>query len=279
MKKPKIFTAKFTENLARYAVYFVLVIVTPLLAKPMALLFNWVSYGQLRGFFTELFTAIFWLLEFAALIGTENALKKKFAAKTVAAEETVASTEGSEETAAPEAAEAAEAVETAEAPKKKKRKKKTKEKKPPAPPLPLKYVGILTAIVAACILLISAQIGFEVKPFYDIGEKVTGYELLEKIGVIVKNMVKCVWVLLFLKASLAMAEEGLKTYGKAEKKWLVWLIAGALLMLFGVYDVFVSRNPFWWTYLLFYVAFTAVYYFTEQGDVKSYLLIMFIYIF
>ena len=249
MKKPIVLTGKFTENLFRYILYFLLVALTPFLAKPTATLFDWVSYGQLRVFFTELFTAIFWLLEFAALIVVENSLKKKLVPET----ESEAEPSGE--------------------------RKKKKRVKPETPPLALWRVGALTGIVAVCILIISAQIRFEVKPFYDIGEKVTGYELLDKIGAIVRNAVKCVWITLFIKSAYAMSEE-LTPYIKAQgKPWIAWLIAGGLLMLFGVYDVLVWKNPFALTYLLFYVAFTAVYYFAEKRDVKTYLLILFIYIF
>ena len=230
MKKPILLTEKFTDNLFRYFIYFLLVAVTPFLAKPVALLFDWVAYGQLFVFLTELLTAIFWSLEFVVLIVVENRLKKQ-------------------------------------------PKPAGKE------PLALWRVGTLTAIAAVCVLIISAQIRFEVKPFYDIGEKVTGYELLDKIGAIVRNVVKCVWITLLIKAAYAAAEE-LSPYLKTQDKpWIAWLIAGAALMLFGVYDVFVWKNPFKLTYLLFYAAFTAVYYFAEKRDVKTYLLILFIYIF
>jgi hypothetical protein len=255
MKKPIILTGKFTENLLKYLLYFLLVVVTPFLAKPVAKLFNWVSYGQLRVFFTELFTAIFWLLEFAALILIENAVRKKLAPQTE------------------EIAEEAQEEQNA------KKKKKAKRAKAEMPPLAMWRVGALTAIAAVCILVISAQIRFEVKPFYDIGEKVTGYQLLDKIGAIVRNAVKCVWITLLLKSAYAMAEELLPCFKAQDKPWLGWLLAGAMLMLFGVYDVFVGRNPFALTYLLFYVAFTATYYFAEKRDVKTYLLILFIYIF
>ena len=66
---------------------------------------------------------------------------------------------------------------------------------------------------------------------------------------------------------------------KENLKWLVWVGVGFLLLGFGVYDVLMSANPFAWTYLLFYVAFTAVYYFAERNNVKAFLLIFFIYIF
>ena len=259
MKKPILLTGKFTENLLRYVLYFLLVAVTPFLAKPMATLFDWVSYGQLRVFFTELFTAIFWLLEFVALILIENAVRKKFTPQTEEVTEEITEEPQGEQLS--------------------KKKKKTKRVKVEVPPLAIWRVGVLTAIAAVCILVISAQIRFEVKPFYDIGEKVTGYQLLDKIGAIVRNAVKCVWITLLLKAAYAMSEELLPFLKAQDKPWLGWLLAGAMLMLFGVYDVLVWRKPFAVTYLLFYVAFTAVYYFTEKRDAKTYLLILFIYIF
>ncbi len=256
MTKPKFFTAKFIENAIRFAVYFLAVAITPFLAKPISPLFDWAGYGLFRPMFTEIFTAIFWALEWLAIGIIEKKRRQK---QTPTVEE-----ESAEEGAEPV----------------KKAKKEIKS------PIPLKKVWILTAICCGCILLMSAIIGFKVKIFYDFGEKFTGVQMGATIAVIGRNVLKCVWIALMLKACKAMAEEIVATC--CPEKKLTWFLTGAILMLFGIFDVFssVASYPMNTTgalialaYLAFYVAFTAVYYFTEESAGKSYCLILLIYLF
>ena len=70
--------------------------------------------------------------------------------------------------------------------------------------------------------------------------------------------------------------------------WTAWLLAGAAILVFGVFDVFTSVVSYpitttgiliGLTYILFYAAFTAVYALTERSNVKSFLLIVLIYLF
>jgi hypothetical protein len=237
------------KDVMAYAICLALVIVTPFLAKPLAACFDWcylkwTSPGSLRFFFQELFTVLFWLAEITALFLLKGKINP-----TAQSEKELAIADA-----------------------------QTQEKRI----LPLKNVGILLLITSVCILIISAQIGFKVKPFYDIGEKVTGYELLDKIAIIAKNAVKCMWILLLLKISDSMANEVLsKANGLSEKAktWGVYLFTGVLLFIFGVYDVLASANPFALTYLAFYIAFTAIYYLTKKSGAKTILLILFTKIF
>ncbi len=257
MTKPKFFTPKFIENGVRFAVYFLAVALTPLLAKPFAPLFDWVGYSLMRKMFAEIFTVLFWCLEAVAFYFIERAYRKKQVGEAVA-----------------ESAEEAPAEDK-------------KKKKEPTPPLPMKNLGILTGICVVCIFLVSVIIGFKVKPFYDIGEKVTGHELCSAIAVIGRNIVKCLWIVAMLGACKGMAEEIVATLPEG-KAWKTWLITGAILMAYGVFDVFVSVAKYplngrevglIFCYLLFYVAFTAVYCFTKENKVKAYCLIMLIYLF
>lgn len=237
----------------------------------MSALFERIDYNQTHIFYVEVCTAVLWIFEFLAIVITEKVIKKRAKKKAIAAKEQAEySTEAVESAGAGAVAEESE--------------KDSAEKKKPrsvSKPLPLKNVGILTAICLVCVLVISAQIGFKVKPFYDIGEKITsGYDLLNKLGVLITNIVKCLWILMFVKAGVAISEEmfSFMKDGKG-KQWTIGLIATAFVMAFGVYDVIASANPFAITYLAFYALFTLLYYLTNKSAVKTCLLILFIYIF
>ncbi len=243
-------TKKMIKNLIYYALCFLAVVVTPYLAAPIVPLWDWTGYGLLRGLFHEIFTIIFWTIELVAF----HIVKRKILDKRV---KSVDSAETEE-------------TDSVEKPKKQKQQK---------PLLPVKNVLILFGISILCILIVSIQTGFQVKPIYDIGEKVTGYEIWNKIGWLGKNVAKCVWILLILMCTHEIASEALRSLPQEKQKWLIPVFTGVCLLLFGLYDVLASSNPFAWTYMLFYVAFTAVYYLTDRNVSKTLLLVILIYLF
>ena len=57
-----------------------------------------------------------------------------------------------------------------------------------------KSLILASAIFFTMILLMSIKIGFKVKPFYDYGEKLTGYDLMNKNGVLLKKAVRCAFI-------------------------------------------------------------------------------------
>ena len=181
------FTKKMVKNLIYYALCFLAVIVTPYLAAPIVPLWDWAGYGLMRGMFQEAFTIIFWVLELVGFYIVKRKLDKRAKSK----EEVLAETETEE-----------------------------KPKRERKPLLPLRNVLILFAISVVCILIVSIQTGFVVKPIYDIGEKVTGYEILNKVGLLARNVAMCVWILLVLRCSYEIACEALRSLPEQRKKWL-----------------------------------------------------------
>lgn len=280
MKISGIKTKEFQENVFFYALFFIFAAVTPFIAKPIAVLFDgwkltqWAEEGGLRGLFEQVLTFIFWAIEYLILWLILN--KKQAGDK-----ENVSSL-------SPALAEAATADATDKAAKKKAKKERALalnkrigfEKKSEL--LPIKNLAILTGIVAVCILILSMQIDFQVKPFYDIGEKVSTTGLAVKGSIILGNAIKCIWPTLLLKTAYKASSAlmgSFTTLSEKQSTLLTWLLTGAALLVYGVYDVLVTANPFAWTYLLFYVAFTFVYYFAKQDDVKACWLIILIYLF
>jgi hypothetical protein len=150
------------------------------------------------------------------------------------------------------------------------------------PLIPMKNVFMIFVGICVCILVISAQIDFQVKLFYDIGQGKGGYDLVNNISVVGKNVVKCIWIVWLLRIARAIAEDvSLLRKKETEQKSTYWAAYLAIVMLFALMDVLVSGMPFWFaiTYmLLFYPMFMAMDYLTEYSGVKAFFMIMLIYI-
>ncbi len=251
MTKPKFLTDKFIESAVRFLVYFLAVALTPFLARPTAHIWDWVAYGALHRLFTEIHTVFFWLFETIAFHYIGKALAHKG------------------------------------------RLPSAKEEKPapsgdPWKPMPRKNLWILTGITVGCVLLVSAIIGFKVKPFYDLGEKVTGYDIWCTVGTIGKNAFQCMWAFAMFLNGLRMADEIVRGYALSQKPWLRLLIGGGFLMIFGLFDIFtaVISYPLGWrsallgvAYAAIYAVYPVIYYYAEECRLKSYLLMAFIYLF
>ena len=263
--------AKIKENIIYYALIFLAVIATPILSAQTAKLFDWAvlswsQQGELRPFFTELFTAIFWLIEWIVFLYARDRFIQK--QQTSAVENIV---KNKEESLAQEAAISDD--------RKGKRAKKSRYKQSPL--LPRKNMAILFLITVVCIVVVTLQIGLKVKPFYELGDKTTYTKMLIKGGEVLRDLTKGIWIVSILKTALLIVEE-LPFFDKVSKKYatlLKWLGICLLAIIFGVFELLIFDNPFFWTYILFYVAFTAIYFFTARAPIKSYLLICFIYIF
>lgn len=297
MSRPKFLTPKFTECAIRYVVYFLAVALTPFLAKPIAPLFDWAGYSLMRPMFVEVFTVIFWGLEWLIVYLVERRIKKgKKEGQAIYMRQAGISLLESGKGENAEVIGSHLIAKSGARPLTEGEKKellfqsKNKDKRfKIREPLPLKNVFLLTLISIVCIFIISAVTGFKVKPIYDIGEKVTGYEMYNKIAWLGKNVFKCFWILGMVKACKGMSEELVYTSALPEnKRWLRWVIELALLLVFGLFDVFtavmvypltVTRLLVGLTYILFYAAFVPVQALTKGSDVKAFLLIVLIYLF
>lgn len=282
-------------NTARLAAYLLAIFLTPLLAKPIGMLFDpvvsdWWKHGELRVFYTGLATAFLWLGEIIGLYFLDKRLQKKFNVQIDPAKPQVASvqtqaTEPTEQTPAqPTQSEQEQEAATASATEEG-TEKATPIKATPAKPktqlLGWDRMIAIFLICVACILIISAQIGFQVKVFYELGERVILTEIVNFSGTAGRDIAKCGWIVLLIKCGFGIFEglfENVTLKPKA-KKVCVYLCVTALILAFGVYDVLSTQNPFAWTYLLFYVAFVALYALLNGAPIKSYLLILFIYFF
>ncbi len=249
---------RLLENIARFAVYFAAVLITPWIAKPLALLFDWVCYSLMIKFFEELFTIIFWIVELVIFFNLERKRKEK----------RLTILEGKEENEGGVSATNTQSVE--------------KKQREATPLLPVRNVLAIFACICLCILVISAQIDFQVKLFYDIGQGKGGYDLVNNISVVGKNVVKCIWIVWMLRVVRIIAEEVsfLRKKG-TDQKTVYWCVYLAIVLLFALCDVLVSGMHFGFaiTYiLLFYPTFLVVDYLTKYNGVKSFFMIMLIYV-
>lgn len=271
---------RLLKNILRYAAYFLAVALTPLLfgtSSWIVKLFDFAGYSRLRPFFKELFTSIFWVVEmfcFYFIVKKYYPKKERSSALALLTFKKKRADEAAEKAVETEN-EGGMSATNVETPR--------KMRWGNAPLLPLKNVIALTALVAACILVLSAQIDFWVKPFYDIGEKVQGYDMFNRVSVIARNVVKCVWIVWILDASREIAFE-ICMLGKneAERHGIFFGAFAAFFCLFALYDVLTAGMTLGigvTYFILFYPAFVAVDVLTRHSAVKSYILIMLIYIF
>lgn len=240
---------KLWTNLVRFAVYMAFIIATPFIADLTSPWFVQISYDQLTPFFVDIVLTLLWLIEIGAIVVIEKLIKRK-------ATKNAKITEPKEQTAV---------------------KKERKE----ISVLPLKNLLMIVAIMIGCLVVVGLQIGLEVKPFYDMAQRVTSaYAYLNNLGPIIMALAKCLWIILILKAALGMGEAVFGVINaKKVQSLLIWLFAGLVLFIFGLYDVLFFENKYALTYVLFYALFPLLYALAKKSDGKYYLIILFIYIF
>ena len=187
----KKFSQRLKENIIRYAIYFATVVVVPFITPVFKLVFKKVYYGYLQNMIADTFTVLFWCVAFIVIAVLAQKRKKKERERLQLSDVIIH----------PET------------------ELNTEEKKKGLPPLPWKNVGILTAISIFCIFFVSMQIGWAVKPFYDIGEKVMGMtEMLGKFAELGKNCVKVVWIVLLLKSRTPLRTKYFSTCPRGVKR-------------------------------------------------------------
>ena len=68
---------RLSQNILRCALCFAAVLITPWIAKPFALLFDWVCYSLMIKFFEEIFTFLFWVAELIAFFMVDKKRREK----------------------------------------------------------------------------------------------------------------------------------------------------------------------------------------------------------
>lgn len=268
---------RLKQNIIRYVGYFACMALTALFFRGIfhedsELLFtqamDLIGYGQMRPCIQNAFIMIFWGMEMAAFYITDLRKTWRKRREVYEACQSIENTEQTENDGGRYAL---------------KEKNAFIFKKEKTPLLPMRNVIMLLALVAACILIMSAQIDFHVKPFYDLGNNVQGYDLFNRISVVTLNIVKCVWIVWILKISREIGLE-ISALAKKEgdKRAIFFGVCMGLFFLFALYDVLtagITISVGVTYFVLFYPCFVIVDFLTRHQTVKSYILIMLIYIF
>ena len=268
---------RLLQNIKRYAGYFACMALTALFFRGIfhedselrfTQAMDLIGYGQMRPCIQNVFIMLFWSMEMAAFYITD---KRKIWRKRREVYESCQSVENTEQSQNDGGRVAL------------KEKSAFIFQKEKAPLLPMRNVVMLLALVAACILIMSAQIDFHVKPFYDLGNNVQGYDLFNRMSNVTLNIVKSVWIVWILHASREIALEISALAKKETDKRAVFLgVYMGLFLLFALYDVLtsgVSLSVGVTYFVLFYPCFVLVDALTKGQTAKSYILIMLIYIF
>lgn len=142
-------------------------------------------------------------------------------------------------------------------------------------------LAIVILIIMASIFIISAQIGYQVKPFYDMGVKFTGYQLMENVGGILRNIIKCIWIVFLMSCAQNVGESFAEKKWNSEKgKMLKYIPWGgiAVMLTIGVYDWVCGMTTLKVTYFCMNLVFGMIYLLTHKSISKTYICVLLIYI-
>lgn len=123
------------------------------------------------------------------------------------------------------------------------------------------------------ILFISYQIGWQVKPFYDLGEKFSGYELVASLALYMGNFIRLFLAVIMMRS----VEEAMERLLPQQKK-VIW--GGLFLTVtFGLYEFVTGQHKLSILYLLLNLLFGVIYRTTNKSVLKTYFAMLAIYFF
>ena len=134
-----------------------------------------------------------------------------------------------------------------------------------------KSLILASAIFFAMILLMSIKIGFKVKPFYDYGEKLTGYDLMNKNGVLLKKAVRCAFIPVVCRGAYILS-------GIAKNKYIRHAIFILMVLAYGTFEILYFHVDFPFIYGIFYISFAVLYLLMKKNYTKTLILSLLIYL-
>lgn len=142
--------------------------------------------------------------------------------------------------------------------------------------LPASRVLLISLAITVCILLVSFETGFKVKPFYDIAHRVASRTIVNRLGILVRELAVSYWILYVLRLAdyvgLGASE------GRSHPKTIYWAIYMTMLAVFAVFDIFTITGATYFSYILFYLFFGLVYHMVNKSLHKTFWLILILYV-
>ncbi len=145
--------------------------------------------------------------------------------------------------------------------------------------LPLKRSLLLFGSAVLSIFIVSACLGFELKPVQELGKRVTGVQLWSNASSYVQGGVKLLFYIIFIAV---VQEAGELLYTGKYSKFIPWGGIAAML-LFGFGDVIVayatnSGVMFAWMYLAFNLIYGVLYLIADKSFYVTYIASLIIFI-
>lgn len=134
-----------------------------------------------------------------------------------------------------------------------------------------KSLLLSSLIFFTMILIISIRIDFKVKPFYDFGEKLTGYDLINKLGILIKLLFRCAFIPVVCRGAYILS-------GISDKKYIRYPLYVLLVVGYGVFEILYYHVGFPFIYTLFYMSFAVLFLLMRKNYRKTLALSLLIYL-
>ena len=176
-----------------------------------------------------------------------------------------------------------------------------------------KSLMIASAIFFAMILMMSIKTGFKVKPFYDYGEKLTGFDFMNKNGILLKKAVRCAFIPVVCRGAYLLSglsnriaskqRSGMTKHEQPETDSSqlsdknepnfdhpdashmpdIQIILNCALYIFlvlgyGVFEILYDHIDFPVIYSVFYISFAVLYLLMKKNYTKTFALSLLIYL-
>lgn len=143
--------------------------------------------------------------------------------------------------------------------------------------LPIKRIFILYALTLTPIVLISWKLGWELKVLYDFGKNLTGGAMYAQIAYLAYTVPKMLAVTLIIHFSHIFLENSIVLKNDNMKKYIPF---GGIILLFtfGLFELIFNYHELSLVYFFFSIYFGIIYLLTDKSIVKSYFLILILYL-
>lgn len=142
--------------------------------------------------------------------------------------------------------------------------------------LPPERVVLISVAIAVLILLVSFETHFDVKPFYDIAHRTEGRAVVNRLGILAREVAVSYWILYILRLADSVGKD--ISENRSRPKVIYWATYLGMLAIFAVFDLFTNPSVTYFTYVLFYLFFGLVYHLVRKSLHKTYWLILLLYV-